>query len=249
MQFEVVDSVPVSGVAQKVAFLVPNDWDDWFRYETTYVLYVRFEGETHLIGQVKIGQFGMGQGLSSGVELSTEPLPGGGAPAARRPRLPRSFIRLGEDFFSLGQDDSYYLDLTELLGDDGRHEVLEALNDVALDPARFVRALEEPVTGTSLLRSVSQAAVEGQFHRLANGRARLTPYLLRYKPPTSPGGKAARISLDVVPESDPPTNIHVLIGRNGVGKTHLLNNMTLALVDSDSRPQDVGTFTRACIGL
>ena len=35
----------------------------------------------------------------------------------------------------------------------------------------------------------------------------------------------------VIPGSTPPTNIHVLIGRNGVGKTHLLNNMITSLVE------------------
>ncbi|MCY0856647.1 AAA family ATPase [Cupriavidus sp. D39] len=40
----------------------------------------------------------------------------------------------------------------------------------------------------------------------------------------------------------PPSNIHVLIGRNGVGKTHLLNNMSRSLVDQRSSPEEVGAF-------
>ena len=35
------------------------------------------------------------------------------------------------------------------------------------------------------------------------------------------------------PESSLPTNVHVLIGRNGVGKTHAVNQMTNALVRPD----------------
>ena len=42
-----------------------------------------------------------------------------------------------------------------------------------------------------------------------------------------------------MPESQPPTNIHVLIGRNGVGKTHLLNHMTRALVEAGANVTDV----------
>lgn len=51
------------------------------------------------------------------------------------------------------------------------------------------------------------------------------------------------LSFDVVPESEPPTNIHVLIGRNGVGKTHLLNLMTRALAEEGAAPEQVGAFT------
>jgi predicted ATPase len=46
----------------------------------------------------------------------------------------------------------------------------------------------------------------------------------------------------VEPESNPPTNIHVLIGRNGVGKTYLLNLMTRALVEKDASTRQVGRF-------
>jgi ABC-type multidrug transport system ATPase subunit len=40
----------------------------------------------------------------------------------------------------------------------------------------------------------------------------------------------------------PPTNIHVLIGRNGVGKTHMLNNMSRALIDKEPDENKVGIF-------
>lgn len=41
----------------------------------------------------------------------------------------------------------------------------------------------------------------------------------------------------------PPTNIHVLIGRNGVGKTHLLNHMSRSLADKRADAAEVGSFT------
>ena len=33
------------------------------------------------------------------------------------------------------------------------------------------------------------------------------------------------MSFAVIPDSNPPTNVHVLIGRNGTGKTSLIKNM------------------------
>jgi predicted ATPase len=50
------------------------------------------------------------------------------------------------------------------------------------------------------------------------------------------------LKFEVEPESHPPTNIHVLIGRNGVGKTYLLNLMTRALVEEKSPASEVGEF-------
>jgi len=41
------------------------------------------------------------------------------------------------------------------------------------------------------------------------------------------------IRFDVIPEAFPPSNIHVVIGRNGVGKTHLINRMIDSLIMSD----------------
>lgn len=41
------------------------------------------------------------------------------------------------------------------------------------------------------------------------------------------------LSFSVIPESNPPTNIHVVIGRNGVGKTRLIKNMIKSLIYSE----------------
>ena len=51
------------------------------------------------------------------------------------------------------------------------------------------------------------------------------------------------LEFGVMPDSTPPTNIHVLIGRNGVGKTYLLNGMTRALVNPEQDPAGDGLFT------
>jgi energy-coupling factor transporter ATP-binding protein EcfA2 len=97
----------------------------------------------------------------------------------------------------------------------------------------------------SLLRSVTPATVRGQFHRIARGGARLSRYEFSYTAPKPPRSRAEPVTLsfEVEPESQPPTNIHVLIGRNGVGKTHLLNHMARALVQESAKAAVVGAFT------
>lgn len=207
------------------AFLLEDDWDDWFKFNTLYSLVIfDADGERHALGGVKIGQFGMAEGQ-------------------RRAAIPESFDQLDERFFSLGQDDSYYDDLNAL-GPTTRGRVLDGLRDVARDPSLFERALEEKVTGTSLLRSVDRSTVIGQFNRISMGGVRLTSYEFSYTARRRTG-RVTPLTLEftVAPESFPPTNVHVLIGRNGVGKTTLLNDMALAIVDEDADLADVGAFS------
>jgi energy-coupling factor transporter ATP-binding protein EcfA2 len=212
-------------LAANHAYLLMDNWDDWFKYSTLYYLVIFDEvGERHNIGGVKIGQFAMEEGQ-------------------RRANLPEGFDELDERFFSLGQDDSYYDDLNRL-GAATRDRVLRALHDVAFDIELFERALNEKVTGTSLLRSVDRSTVTGQFRRMALGGVRLTSYEFSYTARRrSKRIEPLRLTFTVAPESYPPTNVHVLIGRNGVGKTTLLNEMTRAIVEEDADADEVGAFS------
>jgi hypothetical protein len=49
--------------ARSRAFLITDNWDDWFEFSTQYSLVVKDEsGTKHDIGQVKVGQFQMAEG-------------------------------------------------------------------------------------------------------------------------------------------------------------------------------------------
>ncbi|MHB8177175.1 MAG: AAA family ATPase [Vulcanimicrobiaceae bacterium] len=220
MKFKVVEKMPKGAVSG--AFLVVDKWNDWFKYRTMYDLHVFDEsGVEHFIGAVKIGQFKMVKDQISA-------------------KIPTSFEELGKAFFSLGQDGNYYENLTKI-GEGTRGNILQSLRDVAFDSELFERALDEDVMGVSLLRSVAKATVRGQFRRLATGGVRLSKYEFTYTLPQARSQRLKPVTLDfhVQPESDPPSNIHVLIGRNGVGKTHILNNMAHAIVEGDV---DFGRF-------
>lgn len=227
MQFTVLEKIQeIPSNAKLKCFLIVDNWDDWFQFSTLYVLiYFDEKGGQHNLGGVKIGEFDMGNDQ-------------------RRPQIPNQFEALGGKFFSLGQDESYYEELTNI-GGNIRDEILTSLNDVAADLDLFNRALKEDVTGVSLLRSVTKSTVQGQFARLARGGARLSRYEFSYKAPRwgSKGPEPIVLKFQVEPESTPPTNIHVLIGRNSVGKTFILNHMTRALVENNVPPEKVGEFT------
>lgn len=220
--------------ARSQAFLIRDDWDDWAKYCTQFHLkIVSADGATHVIGNVKIGQYGLKP------HVAGEKIP----KDHRRPKLPSEFEFLGESFFSLGQEEQYYLNLTEL-GDSFREDVLRRLNDVAFNPKLWSKSRNENVMGESLLRFVTPTSVEGQYSRLAHGLPRSTRYRFAFTPPKRMGGGEPPYSLEfeVIPDSMPPTNVHVLIGRNGVGKTRLLALMTKALVASSASAKQSGNF-------
>ena len=161
MDFQVVSTPLASsrGPFPRV-LLVEDQWDDWFEFSTMYTVYV-FDsgGKRHHIGSVKVGQFGMEAKL-------------------RRPALENEFEELDDRFFSLGQDDSYYDHLNELVPD-LKDEILSSLRDLSYgESERFEAALEERVTTISLLRSVARASVRDQFRRIALGGVRLSPVSL-----------------------------------------------------------------------
>ena len=121
----------IPDTARNVAYLWTDNWNDYWDYQTLYVLkYVDEDGEVHRIGEVKIGQFDWPEDQS-------------------RPDLPDEFESLDDRFFSLGQSAEYYENLYSF-GMEFSNEILVALNDMALDDALFLQASDEKVMGISI---------------------------------------------------------------------------------------------------
>lgn len=208
---------------RNAAFLVVDNWDDWFSYQTQFSLfYYDDAGERIRLGSVKIGQQGLRP--ARGVDA---------APGLRSPEIPATFDALDARFFSLGQDENYYETLNGL-AEEPRARILNGLRDCAHELAIFDLYRFEDVMGRSLLRSVPEVNVRGRLNRLAHGDATLTEYQFAYKMPI-PDGEAdsALLAFEVAPNSEPPTNVHVLIGRNGVGKTRCMRGIAQALLGRD----------------
>jgi predicted ATPase len=214
----------VDSAAKDVVFLNSIGWDDWFQYSTAYdVTYIDKEGISFKLGWTKIGQFGLKPARNH-----AEPRAG-----YRSPELKPSFTSVGNACFSLGQDPSYYETLTEI-SPQFRATFLRALNDLAFDPELMKRAKLEDVSRVSIFRDIPLETVEDQFTRLARGEARRTKFAFAFPLQRSePVGKKLRVRVD--PESLLPSNIHVIIGRNGVGKSTLLNSLASAMA---RRPAD-----------
>lgn len=210
------NQLPDSGYA----ILRASNWDDWFKWETLFQLsYYDMHGKRHDIGALKIAS------------------PDSDDFEEKKPRLRGRFDRLPPQYFSLGQDDSYYMNLMKLPRNVGI-ELLRNLNDVVLDQSRFRDVENLEVARRSLLRNVSETSVRGQFKRIIDARTgdqSLSAFDVRFCDDTEAESKAdVTLRFSVVPESLPPSNIHVLIGRNGSGKTRLLQRMARSLITGDS---------------
>jgi hypothetical protein len=189
-------------------YLKDDNWDD-FGFKTLFELgVVTFDGLLHKIGHVKIAR----RGLESG-----------------RIAIPDDFDGLDESFCSLGQDQNYYEQLATLPGGLGS-EVLHALRDCVADPSIWERFREERAVQVSLLRSVASSFVERTFRDIVRGQAPSTPYEFVFQvAPANASQRPLDIEVRVVPHATPPTNVHVLIGRNGVGKSRMLAGLSAAL--------------------
>lgn len=233
MAFRVVTNESAPAAAGDV-LLVKDSWNDWFIWTTQFFAIAIVEnGRRVRIGQVKIARIGMShQDANSS--------------------LPDQFSALDEGWFSIGQSENYYETLNEL-GAEYRSWFLQVLQDCAQDIEKLNRYSDEEVLRRSLLRDIDMDRVRNRFHRLANGDAALTPFAFTFRFPDDPLSPepVPELSFRVTPGSKPPSNVHVLIGRNGVGKTRcfdLLSRSFLGLSVGDGThagtlgPLDFGAF-------
>lgn len=214
MEYQVIQerggpSEPVNGTC----FLVRNAWDD-FGFKTLFEVVLFDEvGTRYDLGTVRIIRDGMGTG---NVEM------------------PEGLFRsLDDRYCSIGSSRDYYLEVSKLPVH-LRTSHLKALYDGVAYPEVFDRFRGQRALRASLLRDVSIRDVTHNFPRILHGYADPTPYSFQYEFPSEPGGPGTeRCVFQVIPDSRPPTNIHVLIGRNGVGKTRLLAGMADHLMEND----------------
>ena len=222
MQVRVCDRNEYTMYERDTLYLHYDNWDD-YHFKTSFnARYVDGNRKEYAVGSVKIGMVNMDKGKIFD-------------------HIPKSFTALPEQYFSLGQEEQYYENIVQL-GEEKRKHILAALRDVAYNLELFQEYEKEIVMMTSLMRSITPFTVRLQFNRMAHGGARLTKYNFTYSPQkgdTDQTTDGCEISFSVTPDSNPPTNVHVLIGRNGTGKTSLIKNMIHSIRESESSH---GTF-------
>ena len=154
-----------------------------------------------------------------------------GKHAAYIPRsiLPDSFQSLPKNFFSLGTGVEYYHKIAVSSSGDLRFDFLSGMNDIVANPKILESIRDEQVLSVSLLRNVSLTSVKNQFARVLLGGDVRTNFSFVYSKQADSSTAGIELSFDVNVDSTPLTNAHALIGRNGIGKTTILNGMTKAI--------------------
>ena len=142
----------------------------------------------------------------------------------------------------MGEDVDYYKIIHDEFDVEDRKALLRALRDVVADDEILQAVQDEDVFATSLLRGVSLAAIHDQFRRVLAGHAILTPFQFSYIQAGSEKTAAFELKFNVIAKATPSTNVHVITGRNGVGKTTLLNGMVEALRFTETTPQAASGF-------
>jgi predicted ATPase len=194
----------------KTVYLEIDHWND-YSFVTQFLLQYRdATGNLKKLGTIKIGFKGQTTEISTYSTLASE------------------FSALDDNYFALGQDIDFYRNIAKLPDGVGE-KILLALQDIVLRPETIDEIQNERVFSASLLRDVSLSLVKGQFFRALLGAAERTNFDFAFVRPASDkfGGMALEFQVNV--KSIPNSNIHAVIGRNGVGKTTLLNGMIDAI--------------------
>lgn len=217
---------------KNVILLHYDNWDD-FGYKTTFSgYYFDGEGNKKELGTIKIG--------------STEDHDN----VRIYDVIPKTFTKLPDNYFSLWQSaDSY--EIVKDVEIETKEKLFKALNDICYDTSILEKNQSLSVMEQSLLRFVSLSLCQNQFHRITQGKEKLVEYSFEYKAKKNNYNvEDCTLSFQVIPESTPPTNIHVLIGRNGTGKTSIIHQMISDICSgnkslnfqSDDKPFDVSQF-------
>lgn len=213
MKFQLISQKPkvFNGEIKDVVHLYIDRWNDYSYVTMFYMIVFDSSGKHHEIGNIKIGFKGQQTEISSHDKISSL-------------FKSESFTSLPEEFFSLGQDVDYYINLQNL-PKNTKEEILTDLNDVVHNQELFKKFKNENVMSISLMRGINAQRITDQFRRVLEGKSPLTNFKFSFIREEQEKIGNIQIDFDVIANSIPTTNIHAIIGRNGVGKTTLLQGM------------------------
>jgi predicted ATPase len=218
----------VPDLGKNEVYLIVNEWND-YSFVTTFGVYAFDQrGERHKLSNVKIGFLGQTSDVATYSKLGD------------------GFESLPEGFFSLGMGVEYYKLLFSNFDAAWRQNFLARLRDVVWSREILEQAEDERVFQNSFLRSISLSTVRDQFASVLQGDVRLTDFHFGFCLPSSENFAGFDLQFLVQANSIPSTNMHALIGRNGVGKTTLLNAMVKAI--SNQVGTDAHFYTEHLVG-
>ena len=202
--------------AMNATYLKMDRWNDFHFVTMFYAVAFDEEGVRYELENLKIG--------FKGQDTST----------STYSKLPTHFTELPDDFFSLGNNVEYYTKIAHIQSPSFKYAYLTGLRDIVANPELVEQITGEPVFSTSLLRDVSLSSVKEQFARVLQGGAVRTNYSFTFVKQSDSATAGIELDFQVIAGSTPLTNVHALIGRNGIGKTTILNGMINAISNGHS---------------
>jgi hypothetical protein len=199
LEIKVVTEAPIEAEPDTI-LLLPSSWDDYGRKATFASYYVDEEGRQHSLGEMKI----------------THPGHDGG-----RIELSGKITELPETYVSAGQGEGYYQTLSDLPNAKGR-SIMIAMRDAVYNEEYIINSRGQPYIENVLFRFLDAKKIK-RLRQVIRGSKINTSYSFAYLV-----NGAALLECRVDPNSEPPTNLQCLIGRNGVGKTTLMANIAHA---------------------
>lgn len=140
------------------------------------------------------------------------------------------------ELFSVGDEEYYknvYIRLKIGISEDIFRDYLVSMNDIIYKESSisYKDIEDEDVFRVSLIRDIAFGDIKKTFGYILDGVEPRTEYNIEYniQHKESKEGPAI-ISISVDPEKYAPTNIHVIIGRNGVGKTTILYKISERMI-------------------
>lgn len=203
----------VPKIGENTIFLIKDNWNDFGFYTTFDLVVFGLDGKKIDLGLLRLAYRNQKEGPNEHPYY----------------KLEKNINKLGANYFSLGGNLDYYKKLMNLPSD-FRNRLLKSLNDIVYNERVVDSLFEEDVFKESLLRDTSLTSIRNQYHRVLTGGAPLSEYKFKFIRKGLVGFSDIELKFEVYPESKPNTNIHVLIGRNGIGKTTILNGMVNAVI-------------------
>lgn len=221
---------PNDGERRNVLVIYDDNWNDYGYRTTFHVAYCDQDRKVHKIGGLKIYHYDLDEKRTETYHHAVSLL------------MPSEVVRLDDKFCSLGQSLSYYQNLKTYFPE-SYVEILERLNDIAVQPTLKEKFINEHGVQTSLLReSSAEKALNEADHLLETDRLKQKDMSFSYRVAVPYSETPVELAFNFTKDDDLPYRINILIGKNGTGKTQVLSQLANSLSGISDTAEDRGAM-------
>ncbi len=143
--------------------------------------------------------------------------------------LPGTFTSLDNNFCSLGQSNSYYVNLRKDIAKETADHYLDVVNDLATNRGILESFEHESGFQTSLLRSSEAQKALREGKRIYNNIKVENTFQFTFSTLIGNATDKHKIKFDFTEKESLPFRIKVIIGKNGTGKTQYIGKLASTL--------------------